>query len=246
MSLKARLYRGLLFLTLPLLLLLIASPLIWPDVDQIIMRYRAADIPAEQAMTEGAFPLPANHGLSYLTWRQTQPQAIDNLFAPGSEALLHAIQNSLYQIPAYRGQLLNVVGDLRFGPQTVEIQLETIDNPHVRDRYRWQADSGWVYEQAERLFSQASHERRVPLHTLTFALLPSLYADARQRSDGLYQARIPQVVFATGTKRTVQRLAATTHVGLGNASSWVVRLHDSRSMRTVIYAPHGRLRKVVD
>ena len=81
---------------------------------------------------------------------------------------------------------------------------------------------------------------------LTFALLPSLYADARQRSDGLYQARIPQVVFATGTKRTVQRLAATTHVGLGNASSWVVRLHDSRSMRTVIYAPHGRLRKVVD
>ena len=144
MSLKAHLYRGMLFLTLPLLLLLIAGPLIWPDVDQIIMRYRAADIPAEQAMTEGAFPLPANHGLSYLTWRQTQPQAIDNLFAPGSEALLHAIQEAGQKgvsIQRYKG----------LGEMNAEQLWETTLDAEVRTLLQVKVDHA---DDADEMFSK--------------------------------------------------------------------------------------------
>lgn len=227
-----------------LLVLLLAGGYFWPDMRHAWDLHSAESAPPVRAVARAAFALPPNHGQTYAVWRQTQPAAKVDLFAPHNAPLLHAIQNSLYQIPAYRGQSPHVVGDIRFSRQQVRILLESADNPHVRDSYRWQADTGWKYERPERLFRRAIDDRRVPLHTLTFALVPSLYADARQHNQGLYQESVNEVSFQAGTKRTVEYAVGETHVGFGLPTLWVVRLIDDRSTRAVFYDADGHFKRV--
>lgn len=229
------------WLALPALL---AGVLLWPDVSEFYQQQRAARSTPGQTEVSTAFALPPNHGQTYAAWRQQQPQAAINLFAADSAPLLHAIQNSLYQIPAYRGQQLQVVQQINFSEQQVEITLEAADNPTVRDTYRWQADTGWKFKQPERLRRDADQDRRVPLSSISFVLVPALYADARQHNAGLYQERIHRVVFQAGTKRSITRIVGTTHVGTGDPTLWIVRLVDDRRTHTVFYYPDGRLEGV--
>lgn len=231
-------------LSVPIIfVLLIISGVFWFDGADQWIRYTASGErfdPNRQAPQLKT----ALHTYNYSEYLKKYPAADVNLFR--DKELLQAVQNSLYEIPAFGRREINVVDEMVITPTSIQIKLEPWGERKIRDEYRWSPQTGWKFSAPVRLYRGHKSDRRIPLSELQFTLIPDMLAQVQQKTGNTSVKDIisTSVNFIAGKGFFFQQAyPGTTVGGFGEKPHWEINYYTDRSYYKHIFKLNGKFKR---